>query len=212
MKTVLIYGDSNTWGYVPGGNGSRFAFDERWPGVLRKELGEGYHIIDEGLCGRTTTSDDLAEGEGRNGAKLIKPLILSHSPLDYVIIMLGTNDLKNRFGKSSMDIALGVATIVKMIRSMSNEFYAQCLDNKSPEILVIAPPPILEVGPFKDFFIGGSKKSESFAEAFKVIGEQNNFNVFDTSSLIQSSDIDGIHLSKASHEKLGMAVADYIKR
>jgi lysophospholipase L1-like esterase len=212
MKSILIFGDSNTWGYVPGGNGQRFDHNDRWPGVLRRELGADYQVIDEGLCGRTTTSDDLTEGDGRNGARMIKPLMLTHSPLDYVIIMLGTNDLKNRFGKSSMDIALGVSVLVKMIRSMPLEFFYKDQEPRIPEILVIVPPPIFETGPFKEYFVGGSEKSKSFSRTFSQIGSQHDFKVLDTAEIIQSSEIDGIHLSKESHLILGKAVAEYIKQ
>ena len=105
MKTILCYGDSNTWGYNPS-MGGRYARDERWPGVLRKELGEGYLVIEEGLNGRTTVWDDPIEGY-KNGKTYLVPCLETHKPLDLVIILLGTNDLKMRFSVSALIQAAG---------------------------------------------------------------------------------------------------------
>ena len=98
MKTVLCYGDSNTWGYI-GGTGERFAPEVRWPGVLQAALGGAYRVIEEGLNGRTTVFDDSIE-EGRNGETYLRPCLQTHAPIDLVILMLGTNDLKRRFSLS----------------------------------------------------------------------------------------------------------------
>jgi lysophospholipase L1-like esterase len=95
MKTILCYGDSNTWGYIPG-TGERYASHVRWPGVLQNALGNGYVIIEEGLCGRTTVWDDPIE-EYRSGKEYLIPCLKSHAPLDLVVLMLGSNDLKMRF-------------------------------------------------------------------------------------------------------------------
>ncbi len=104
MKTVLCYGDSNTWGSDPE-TGERFAPDVRWPGVLRRSLGEGYWVIEEGLGGRTTVRDDPIEGAHKNGRAYLRACLESHKPIDLMTIMLGTNDLKARFAASASDIA-----------------------------------------------------------------------------------------------------------
>ena len=93
MKTILCFGDSLTWGYDPVGPG-RHAHDVRWPSVLEAELGGKARVIAEGLNGRTTVFDDFAAGADRNGARVLPTLLTSHAPLDLVIIMLGTNDMK----------------------------------------------------------------------------------------------------------------------
>ncbi len=108
MFEVLCYGDSNTWGADPAGGG-RFSRDERWPGVLQKSLGDEYHIIEEGLGGRTTVWEDPIEGH-KNGKEYLIPCLATHAPLDLVIIMLGTNDLKKRFSVSAQDVAFGQAS------------------------------------------------------------------------------------------------------
>src|SRR5437867_8271019 len=113
MRSVLCYGDSNTWGCVPLDGPEpprRFAPDERWPGVLRRELGDGWWVVEEGLSGRTTVWDDGLE-PFRNGRAFLLPTLLSHQPLDVVVVMLGTNDLKRRFGVSAREIAEGAGLL-----------------------------------------------------------------------------------------------------
>jgi lysophospholipase L1-like esterase len=102
IKTVLCYGDSNTWGSDPE-TGERFAPEVRWPGVLRQALGEGYWVVEEGLNGRTTVRDDPIEGAHKNGRTYLPACLEFHKPIDLVLIMLGTNDLKARFAASASD-------------------------------------------------------------------------------------------------------------
>ena len=112
MRTVLCYGDSNTWGYDPATR-ERFPPHVRWTGVLATRLGAEYRVVEEGLNGRTTRWDDPIE-LGRNGLITLRPCIDSHRPLDLIIIMLGTNDLKRRFGLSASDIAQSTAALAGM--------------------------------------------------------------------------------------------------
>ena len=114
MKSILCYGDLNTWGYIPG-TGERYPHDVRWTGVLKQTLGVGYHVIEEGLNGRTTVWDDPLM-DGRNGKEYLTPCLASHAPLDSVIILLGTNDLKGRFSASVFDVASGIGLLVDIIR------------------------------------------------------------------------------------------------
>ena len=121
MKNILCYGDSNTWGCPPLEDWpittiTRFGPDVRWGSVMRSILGEGYWAVEEGLNGRTTVWDDPVEGEHRNGKPYLLPCLLSHAPLDLVILMLGTNDLKSRYSLSAWDIASGVATLIDLIQ------------------------------------------------------------------------------------------------
>ena len=110
MKTILCYGDSNTWGAKPIlklGSPDRYQYEVRWTTVLQNQLGNDYHIIAEGLNGRTSTFDDPIEGAHKNGKRYLFPCLETHAPLDLVIIMLGTNDLKSRLGLTAWDIACG---------------------------------------------------------------------------------------------------------
>lgn len=205
-KTILCFGDSNTRGADPTG-GPRYDRSTRWPCVLQKELGEGFHVIEEGLGGRTTVWDDPVEGD-KNGFKHLVPLIQSHEPLDLLIIMLGTNDLKARFSVSALDIANSVWRLVKTAQSC-----AYPLTGQVPEILVVCPPPVapLEETDFKDMFIGGEEKSHQLADAFKQVSEERGFRLFNAGDVIKSSAIDGIHFEAEEHMKLGRAVAAYIQ-
>jgi lysophospholipase L1-like esterase len=207
QKTILCFGDSNTWGFPPD-CGPRYARNTRWPGILQKELGDEYDVIEEGLCGRTTVWDDPIEG-GKNGLEQLVPLIHSHAPLDLLIIMLGTNDLKNRFSVSAMDISWSIGRLVKTARDSGNPFFGD-----APEVLVICPPPFADLSqsPFKDIFIGGSEKSRELAPALKAFCQQNEIRMLDAGEVIQSSPVDGIHLAPEEHRKLGKAVADEVRR
>ena len=115
MKNVMIFGDSNTWGWDPSNDLvaaiKRWPDEVRWAGVLQAELGDDYKVIPEGLNGRTTVWDDPIE-EYRCGKQQIIPLLDSHAPLDLVIIMIGTNDLKCRYTVTAQDIANGASLIL----------------------------------------------------------------------------------------------------
>ena len=110
MKHLLCFGDSNTWGYVPG-SGQRFPLEVRWPGVLQARLDNDYRIIEEGLNGRTTIHED-PERDGRNGRLFLGPLLESHAPLDLLILMLGSNDLMPCYASIAADVAAGVGILL----------------------------------------------------------------------------------------------------
>src|SRR5690348_6387856 len=119
MRSVLCYGDSNTHGQVPGGTPlDRYGPAERWPGVMARELGAGWHVIEEGLSGRTTVRDDPIEGAHKNGRTYLRPCLQSHTVLDLVIIMLGTNDLKARFNQPASEVAMAMGCLVYDIKEL----------------------------------------------------------------------------------------------
>ena len=113
MKTILCYGDSNTYG-LKSDLVSRYPRNVRWTGILQEKLGSEYYVIEEGLGGRTTVWDDPVE-DYKNGKKYLLPCLDSHKPLDLVIIMLGTNDLKSRFSVTPFDIGASMENLVKTI-------------------------------------------------------------------------------------------------
>ena len=141
-KHIVCFGDSNTHGYCAdpadcSDGGIRFNEDERWTRLLQKQLGDDYLVIEEGLSGRTTCFDDPIH-EGLNGLIYIYPCLKSHENVDLLVIMLGTNDCKDRFYASAACIGIGMARLVK--KAMATE----CWGGKQPNILVIAPPAIEE--------------------------------------------------------------------
>jgi lysophospholipase L1-like esterase len=208
MKSILCYGDSNTWGCIPLEGqepAGRFPPDTRWPGVLRRELGEGHWIVEEGLSGRTTVWDDPLEPH-RNGRKLLLPTLLTHQPLDLVIIMLGTNDLKHRMNASAAEIAAGAGMLVDIVAASG------CGPNGgAPQTLVVCPAPIAEVDQFDDQFEGGTEKSRRLAGHFAAIAEARSCAFLDAGAFIESSDIDGIHLDEPQHAALGAAIAKQVR-
>ncbi|KPK11683.1 MAG: hydrolase [Anaerolineae bacterium SG8_19] len=205
MKTILCYGDSNTWGYMPG-TGERFPADMRWTGVLQRELSDDYQIIEEGLNGRTIVWDDPIEGY-KNGKDYLIPCLESHRPIDAVVMMLGTNELKLRFSLSAYDIAEGVRVLVDIVQNSEAG-----PDGCSPGLLLVAPPPVAKLTEYAEMFEGAEAKSRRFGEHYRRIADEEGCDFFDTSGLIVSSDIDGIHLEEGEHQKLGKAVAKVIRK
>ena len=128
-RTVVLFGDSNTWGYVPGSNGQRFPREVRWPARLADALGPEWDVIAEGLNGRTATIDS-PWSEGRNGLPYLLPCLQSHAPVDVLVIYLGTNDVG--YGLTPYNIARCVGRLVRVARS------AEAGD---PHVIVICPPP-----------------------------------------------------------------------
>lgn len=203
MKHVLCYGDLNTWGYDPV-SGARFDQDTRWAGVLRRVLGAGYTVIEEGLNGRTTVWDDPIE-EGKNGKSYLMPCLELHWPLDLVIIMLGTNDLKARFGLTAFDIAQGVGVLARTAQHINLR-----TSGVAPKVLLLAPPPVGKLTVFAEMFEGAATKSHKLGEYYRAVAEERACAFFDTSTVIASSDIDGIHFEKQEHVRLGTVLADKV--
>jgi lysophospholipase L1-like esterase len=205
-KVIVCYGDSNTWGADPSGAG-RFPPDVRWTGVLQRELGSGYRVIEEGLNGRTTNIEDTIE-EDRNGRKQLPPAIESHRPFDMMIIMLGTNDLKARNNRSAADIAQSASKLAEIARR------SQAGPNgENPSVLLMAPPATVEAGGGLDLLFAGSvEKSKRFPEQYAFYANAAQVDFLDAGSVISSSAVDGIHFDPGEHEKLGKAVAAEIRR
>jgi lysophospholipase L1-like esterase len=204
VKTVLCYGDSNTWGYEPA-SGDRFPEDVRWPGVLARELGSGYRVIEEGLNARTTVREDPVE-EYKNGKEYLRPCLESHRPLDLVIVALGVNDLKARFFASASDAADGAGVLVAIAqRSGAGP------GGSSPAVLLMAPPPVGKLTELAEMFAGAEEKSRGFARQYRRVADKHGCELLDAGELVRSSDLDGIHLEPGEHSKLGEAAAAKVK-
>ena len=204
MKRILCYGDSNTWGYDPA---TKDRFDEatRWTRILAQALGRGYEVIEEGLCGRTTVWDDPLEGH-RNGGDYLIPCLESHRPLDLVIIMLGTNDLKKRFSLPAREIAQGAGVLVRMVQESQTGRQQQ-----APMVLLLAPPPTGVLTELTEMFEGAGPKSARFSEHYARVAKELGCRFLDTSEVIVSSPLDGIHFEEHEHRTLGQAVAVIVK-
>jgi lysophospholipase L1-like esterase len=204
MKTILCFGDSNTWGFDPATK-DRFNREVRWTGVLQQELGREYHVIEEGCNGRTTVWDDPIEGY-KNGRDYLIPCLVSHKPLDLVTIMLGSNDLKMRFSLSPFDVANGAGVLVDIVQK------SDCGPrNRAPKVLLLAPPPIAKLTEYAEMFAGAEVKSRKFSEHYRRVAQEYGCELLDTSEVIVSSDLDGIHFEASEHKKLGQAIAARVR-
>lgn len=207
MRTILCFGDSNTWGFIPGTPMHRYPPDTRWPGVLAAALGDKAHVIEEALCGRTTSFDDPC-WDDRNGRKQLPFLLESHMPIDLVIIMLGTNDLKHYLDLSPTDIAIGAEALIKLVLASTSG-----PEERAPEILLIAPPAISEtMNPFGHKFDGAISKSHEFGRTFGEIAKEHNVGFFDASTVVTVPDTDGVHMDRDGHKALGDALANILRR
>ena len=212
---ILCYGDSNTWGCIPrwkdlGVPSERYDQDTRWTGRLSALLGDGYHIIEEGLGGRTSIYDFPGES-WRNGLPYFQPCLLSHRPLDLVVIMLGTNDLHACLHPSAERLGDGIRTLVDVVRATP-----KCgRDNTPPPILVIAPAHIKEAQGRKEVYpkLGGEKGealSRQFAAVYRQAAEDLGCHFLDAARYAQPSDADGLHWMPESHRLLADALAQAI--
>jgi len=198
-RTVLCVGDSDTYGSVPGELGGRFARDVRWPGVLARELGADWHVIEEGLPGRTTVFDDPLSPY-RRGADYLQPCLASHSPLDVVLIFLGTNDLKARLAAGASDIAAGVGVLAQTVLDSGSG-----PGGEAPRVLLLGLPRL--GAPLGPEFSGAEQKAAELprylAQEAAMIGAEH----LDLADVVAYSPLDGFHLDAAGHAAVGEAVA-----
>ncbi len=204
MKTIVCFGDSNTWGYSPSAS-ERYPFEKRWTSILQKNLGTDYFVIPEGLNGRTTAFEDSVEMD-KNGYRHLQTVLETHKPLDLIIIMLGTNDLKSRFGVCAQEIAGSAGSLLDYtLKSTSG------IEGKPPGILFIAPPAVKESPPFGYMFKGSVEKSRDFGIYYKTKARELGVLFLNASDFIVSSPIDGIHWEEEEHEKFARVVSEKIK-
>jgi len=205
-KRILIYGDSYTFGKIPGG--ARYDSETRFTGILQKELGENFDVIEEGLRGRTVDGENRAF-QYRNGFPQFGPILGSHFPLDLVVFFLGTNDLNNGSDKSPEQVAKGYDGYIERV-----EWWSKHLDFTTPKIMIVAPPNIFERASYKLFgaiFKGSESRIRKLPKVLEKFTNSKELFFFDSSAVVTVSEIDGIHLSAEENKKLGEALANKIK-
>lgn len=204
MKSILCFGDSNTYGYIPGGFG-RYSFEDRWPGALEALLAPQWRVIEEGLCGRTTVFRE-SDRPWRAAIDYIAPCAATHRPFEFAAVMLGTNDCKCEFGASADIIAQGLRDVLHVLMS---EVYS------TTQVLVIAPPPLSRgrscCGDF-GFDENSRAVSLELAERFAKVAQGLGCLFFNAASVASASPADSVHMDKKSHAALARAVAGIIKR
>jgi lysophospholipase L1-like esterase len=206
IRTIVCYGDSNTHGADPI-DGTRHPRDVRWPGVLRAALGEGYEVIEEGLGGRTTVFDSPL-APARNGRDYLLPCLWSHEPVDLVIIMLGTNDLKRIYGLTANEIAAGVSTLMDLARqSLAGP------GGRPPALVLVAPVPLGEATERSLVWGLGSAREEStkLAAGYRVVAREHGVPFLDAGSVATISPLDGVHLDADAHRAIGTALAPLVR-
>jgi lysophospholipase L1-like esterase len=204
MAVIVAFGDSNTWGYDPA-TGTRFRPDVRWTGVMRRELGAEHSVIEEGLNGRTTVFDDPTDPD-RRGADYLPPCLRSHAPLDLLIIALGCNDMKGRFGVSPADIAAGAERLILLAQAEPAG-----PNGAPPKVILVAPPPLAKLSAFADIFEGATEKSRRLPARYREVAELHGVGFVDAGQLIACSDLDGIHFEADQHAILGHAMAEAVR-
>jgi lysophospholipase L1-like esterase len=207
LQHILVYSDSLSWGIIPGTR-NRLAFDQRWPGVMENALiasGNRARVIEDCLNGRRTVWDDPFK-PGRNGLNGLAQRIEIHSPLSLVILLLGTNDFQSVHQHNAWQSSQGIATLVSAIRAAPIE-----PGMPVPPVLVVAPPPIRSPkGPIAPKFEHGEKKCAGLALAFEQMCRETGCHFFDSSTVVSSSDVDGVHLDAEQHVTLGEALSQIV--
>ena len=208
-KTIIRFGDSNTHGYCSE-TGGRFDDTQRYPCLLEKYLGNGYIVREEGLSGRTTVFEDPLF-EGLSGLSAIFGCLMSHEPVDLLIIMLGTNDTKERFSCNAENIAKGLERLTKKAQSVTDAWR-----NNKPNILLVAPAPI-EEGYSSTFVLnemgnGCVEKSRQLAFYYERTANLTHCHFMDAGKIpgIHMHPNDYMHLTEESHDLLAKALAERI--
>ncbi len=202
-RRILCFGDSNTWGSKPG-TGLRYPFRERWPGVLQAALGNEYVVIEEGRNGRTTVLED-PEQRGCNGKPALEKYLRHHQPLDLVIILLGTNDLKASFKLSAVQIAQGMEELGRMVLSK-----ARSSKEAGPLLFLVSPPAIMGEANANGWFKGADQKSVFLVDQYRQVGDRLGCEFFDAGTVIGSSRLDGVHWDCEAHHTFGLALAKHV--
>ena len=208
-RVLLCYGDSNTHGTVPMEtleDMNRFDPAERWPGVLAAALGAGWQVVEAGLPGRTTVHPDPVSGAHKNGLAVLPAVLESHRPIDLVVLMLGTNDLKWRFQVPPVEIGESVSALVRTIHHS-----AAGPGGAAPAVLLVAPPAVFETGCLAEIFAGAAAKSQALPAVYAGIARRHGIGFLDAATVIASSPRDGVHFEVADHLKLGRAIAAAVR-
>lgn len=208
MQHILVYSDSLSWGIIPTTR-KRLHFEQRWPGVMEMTLcssGQKVRVVEDCLNGRRTVLDDPVK-PGRNGLLGLAQRIEIHSPLEFVVLMLGTNDFQTMHEYNARDSAQGIGVLVSAIRTAPIE-----PDMPVPQILVVAPPAIREPKESMALkFEGGETKCVGLSAAYRSVCEEIGCHFFDAGEVVSSSSVDGVHLDLEQHLVLGSAVAEVVK-
>ena len=204
MRQILCFGDSNTWG-LDGDSGKRLPWGVRWTSLLQEKLGQQYHVIEEGLCGRTTIFDDPLR-DGRRGTELLPILLETHATVDGVVLMLGTNDCKTAFGASAEVIGRGIQCLLDQIQTFAPQ----------ADVLLISPiylgEKVWQEGYDQDFSPLSVKVSKELETVYERIAAERQIGYLRASDYVQCSEADQEHLNAQGHQIFAQAVYEKTER
>ena len=208
MKTVLCYGDSLTWG-SDAETGGRHARQDRWPVVLQAALGDDAQVIAEGLRGRTTAFDEHLADCDRNGARILPTVLYTHAPVDLVILLLGTNDMKPAIAGTAVAAMQGMRRLVSLIELNALRDGSA----EPPAILIVAPPPLCETAnhEYSAMFAGGIEQSKMLASLYADLADETGCGFYDAGSVAQTSPVDGVHLDAANTRAIGKGLESVVR-
>ncbi len=205
MKTILCFGDSNTYGYIPVTAG-RFEWGIRWTSLLSDKMQKhGYQMVEEGLCGRTADFDDALGRYGKRGTEILPVALETHRPVDIIILMLGTNDCKSFYGASAETIGAGIEALLKQIESYSN----------GSKVLLISPihlgDKVWMDGYDPEFSKQSVEVSKALSDVYEKIAEKHNLNFMKASDFAAPSEEDQEHLDEAGHFSLAEGIYKHLR-
>lgn len=207
MKTILAFGDSLTFGFDRA-TGGRHGRSDRWPLVLQEALVGQVQVIEEGLGGRNTAVDDPTSNIDRNGAHILPVLLDTHKPLDLVIIMLGTNDLRVALSGTAHRAAQGMKRLAEIARD-----HPYGPGFPVPQVLLVSPPlfatptwsvPDPSVSP-------RNQESHLFAGLYRSVAQELGCGFFDAATVAKSTAEDGVHLDAANTRAIGTGLVPLVK-
>jgi lysophospholipase L1-like esterase len=208
MKTILCFGDSNTWGFLPASISAPFPvrhpIEIRWTGVLARLLGPDFRVIEEGQNGRTTVHEDPFN-VARKGLDYLPACLESHKPIDLVVMMLGSNDLKSVFNVPPGEVAAGAGVLARLILN-----HPSGPRNQPPKLLLICPPPVGDLSHLPDLDArigGGPARSRQLPRHFETLAANLGCAYLNSQDIVSPSPEDGIHLDPPEHRKLAEAIA-----
>ena len=211
MKHILCFGDSNTYGLKPEwikGAPGRHDENTRWPGKMSNLLGDEFRVIEEGLCGRTTVFADPTF-PFKSGIDYLQPCIESHTPLDLIIIMLGTNDTKGLFNASPAEIAAGLGRLIQTAKNPALYMYGPV-----PKILIAVPVPIGEAAtklPDGITSMEMIEKSRALAAKYENTAKMYNCEYIDLGKVTETAPFEGVHITAEGHAKIAEAMAEKVR-
>lgn len=186
----------------------RYGWRDRWTGVMSAVLGTSYHIIEEGLSGRASDLDDPADPR-LNGSAYLPSCLASHLPLDLVIVMLGSNDLKVEFDRAAVQIAGGLGVLLDQIERCGDG-----VDYPCPEVLLVAPPAMQQMPQAMAELMCADAvaRSERLSEPLRALALDRGVHFADAGTVISEVGVDGIHFTQSNNRALGLFLADEVSR